>query len=456
MVEKVVRLGAQERGDAAVGLLERHVGGDAVRVGVADGAVGLMDDGAREPADPLLVALHMRQTRSEVGVCESPHDPVCPVEVLGGHVGGGVGEVGRRRRDVGVERHERVEGVGAVGDPLERPRREGLVGPELEHGELVVAVDADGAKRGARRRRPERAVGVEGGALVVERQDVLHVLDRDLPLGNAAPGDVVVLGAVVGRDAVPGVARGVEVALHRPGARRVVHVVRVRARPEGVAGVETAVERDVQVVLAHELAEVGRAEMVAALAEGVVEVEGVESELVGHRDVAVVGDAARDPVVTAHGLHPPDLVDVAERDAVVLVGPVALEKAAQHPDAVAGRAHVGEHEGDHVLLADAAYDLGLVVLLARRALCGSVLDERVGAEHALVGGERLGGAHAHVADREARLLPEAVLAVGVGKRGVAAPALGQGNGEVRDDTRVRGLARGVDDDELLRLEGPAG
>ena len=233
-------------------------------------------------------------------------------------------------------------------------------------------------------------------------------------------------------------------------------MVSIRARPEGVAGVEAAVERDVEVVLAHELAKVGRAEVVAALAEGVIEVEGVESELVGHRDVAVVGDAARDPVVTAHGLHPPDLVDVAERDAVVLVGPVALEKAAQHPDAVAGGAHVGEHEGDHVLLADAAYDLGLVVLLARRALCGPVLDERVGAEHALVGGERLGGAHAHVADREARLLPEAALAVGVGKRGVATPALGQGDGEVRDDARVRGLARGVDDDELLRLEGPAG
>ena len=81
-------------------------------------------------------------------------------------------------------------------------------------------------------------------------------------------------------------------------------------------------------MLCHPGAQVGRAHVLRLRAFGVIEVEAVDAELVGHRHIGVVGHTLGDPVVAADGLEPPDLVDVGEADTVVLVGAVALEQIA--------------------------------------------------------------------------------------------------------------------------------
>ena len=205
-------------------------------------------------------------------------------------------------------------------------------------------------------------------------------------------------------------------------------MIGVGVAAEGVARVEVVTrdaEREVKVVGSHPLAQVGGAEVLALLAEGVRKVEVVDSQLVGHGHVGVVRDAARDPVVAAHGLEPPDLVCVGERDSVHFIGPVAFEQIAEAKRTVTGALGEGKHERDHVLLADSAETLGLKARLALRAARGAVLHERVGGEHALVGGEGLGRAHADVARVEAGGLPETLAQVGVGHGGVAGPALGK-------------------------------
>ena len=195
-------------------------------------------------------------------------------------------------------------------------------------------------------------------------------------------------------------------------------------------------------VCGNPLAQVGRAQVLALLAVRVVEVEGVNAQLVGHGDVAVVRHAAGDPVVAAHGLQPPDLVHVAEGDAVHLVGAVALQQGAQAQHAVAGAGGVGQDQRDHVLLADAA----------GRAGRGVIAHQRVCRQDALVGGQGLGGAHAHVAGVETGLLPQALLEVCVGHGRVAHASLRQGHGEVTDHAGVAGLSRGVHGDEALGAE----
>ena len=318
---------------------------------------------------------------------------------------------------------------------------------ELQHRELAVAVDADGAVEAARGGGPV-AVGVVGRALVVQGEHVLHVLDRDLALGLAAPRDAVALGAKVSarRGGLPGARVRAQEALHVPGARRVVDVIRVRVTAEGVARVEVPAahaEREVEVIGVHPLAQVSRAEVLALLAKRVREVKVVDAQLVGHGHIAVVGHAPGDPVVAAHGLEPPDLVGVREGDAVHLVGAVALEQGAEALHAVAGARGIRQHERDHVLLADAAQALRLKVLLALLAVRGAILHERVRGEHALVGGEGLRGAHAHVALVEAGRLPEALAEVGVGHGGVAHAVLGQLDLKMREHAvvDVAGLGR---------------
>ena len=113
-------------------------------------------------------------------------------------------------------------------------------------------------------------------------------------------------------------------------------MVGVAGRAKGLAGVERAQGRDVvalgleahgevEVVLGHPLAQVGAAQVLGLLAKGVVEVKRVDGELVGHHDVGIVRHALGNPVVTAHRLEPPDLVDVLKGNAVHLVGAIALK-----------------------------------------------------------------------------------------------------------------------------------
>ena len=126
----------------------------------------------------------------------------------------------------------------------------------------------------------------------------------------------------------------IEKTLDRPGAWGVVHMVGVtcaakhQPRIEFVrtlashahAGVGAA--GNVQVMLGDKRAQVGRAQMFPTIALGIGEVKAVDTQLVGHGDVAVVGNAACHPMMPAYGLEPPDLFGVVEGDAVHLVGAV--------------------------------------------------------------------------------------------------------------------------------------
>ena len=337
------------------------------------------------------------------------------------------------------------------------------IGAQLQHGKLAVAVDADGAIGAARGGRTLAAVAVVLRALVVAREYVLNVLDGHLALGHTAPGDVIALGRVVGVGTIPHVA-GVEAALHVPGARRVVDMVAVAVRTKGLARVKDRsrtvaldTQRQVQMPLGHPGAQVGGAHVVGLVALGVVQVKAVDAQLVGHGHIGVVRHAPGDPVVTADGLEPPDLVHVAKGDAVVLVGAVALEQLAQNTHAVAGGLGIRQHQGHHVLLAQATGLRRHIAVLTLVALGGHVVHKRIGAANALVGGERLGCGHTNVELVETGLGPDAVAGNDVGNARVAHGVVGQLNGQVAQDARVDArLIVGMHNAHTFGLKHPVG
>ena len=160
-------------------------------------------------------------------------------------------------------------------------------------------------------------------------------------------------------------------------------------------------------------------------------------------------------MMAADGLEPPDLVHIAECDAVHLVRAVTLQKLAQPPNAVASALDIGQHERDHVLLADAAGNRGHVALLAFGALCGLVDDERVRAEHTRVRSDGFRGAHAHVKLVEACRRPRTVALDGIGHGGVAHGVIRQLDSEVRSGRSVGArLLAWMDNREALGLKLP--
>ena len=213
---------------------------------------------------------------------------------------------------------------------------------------------------------------------------------------------------------------------------------------ESVPGVQAAVQRKVKVVVPDELPQVGRAEIVFLCAKSVLEVEGVDAQLVRHDHIGVVRHPAGHPVVAADGLEPPDLVHVLESDAVHLIGAVLFQQLAQTEHALPGRVDVGQDEVDDVLLADAAGHFRLTVLR------GPVDHQRVRAQHPGVGGDGLGGGHAHVGGVDARSGPDALALHGVGHGGHPQGIARQGNFYMRDDRLVnsRVLLR-LNDNELF-------
>ena len=260
---------------------------------------------------------------------------------------------------------------------------------------------------------------------------------------------------MIGVLAIPHFVVGVEEALHPPCARRVVHVVGIGVGAESVARVERRRRFDgqVEMVALDELAKVGGAHVLGLLAQSVVQIEFVDAQLVRHGHVCRIRHTLGDPMMAADGFHPPDLVHVGEGNAVHLIGAVFLKQRAQALHAFTGRLDIRQDDGQEILLADAAGDLGLITVLAFLAFGRNKLDKGIGAKHTLVGGQCLGGAHGHVGLVHAGLSPHAFLQIGVGNTGVLHGVVRQVDLNMGDDRTV--LARLIlrlDDNELLGAE----
>ncbi len=260
---------------------------------------------------------------------------------------------------------------------------------------------------------------------------------------------------MVGVLAVPLLVVRVEEALHVPGARRVVDVVGIGVGTEGVARIERGdvLHGQIQMVAFDELAQIRGAHVLLLVAEGVVEVEFVDAELVRHGHVRLVRHTLGDPMVAADGFEPPDLIDVGEGDAVHLVGAVLFEQRAETGHAFAGGLDIRQHEGKEVLFADTAGHFRLVAVFAFLAFGWGEFHERVGAEHALVGGEGFGGAHGHIRLIDAGFAPDTLLQVSVRHGRVLQRIVRQVDFDVGQHTPVMlRLFLGLDDDETLRAE----
>ena len=244
-------------------------------------------------------------------------------------------------------------------------------------------------------------------------KQVFHILHGDLFLRLHAPGNVVGNGRITRVRPVPLTGMGIQIPLHEPGAGRVVHMIRVVMAAEGIPGIQNAVLRQVQVMGVDELLQIRGAHVRFLRAKGVLQVEAVDAELIGHYHVGLVRHPSGHPVMAADGLQPPDLVRILKGDAVHLIGAVLLQQASQPLHALSRAAYVGKHQTDDVLLPDAAGRLLLSIL--RRLID----HQRVSSEHPGIGGDRLRGRHPNARLVDAAGGPDSLSLQGVRHRGIA-------------------------------------
>ena len=224
-------------------------------------------------------------------------------------------------------------------------------------------------------------------------------------------------------------------------------MVGIGVAAKGGTRVEHAVLCQVEVILCNELPQVSRAEMVFLRAKGIVQIKGINAQLVRHHHITVIGHAACHPVMAADGLQPPDLVYVLECNAIHFISTVGLQQLAQPLHALAGGVDVGQHQIDDVLLADAAGHLGL---LPPGRL---VHHQRVSAQHAGVGGDGLGGGHADIGGIDTGCGPDPLALHSVGHGGHPHGVTGQRDLHMGQHRAVdRRMLLGLDHHEFLCRE----
>ena len=244
-----------------------------------------------------------------------------------------------------------------------------------------------------------RTVRVIRGAFEVRTEQEVDILDGHGILRFETPWNIVRFRGKVFR-----VGR-IEIAVHVPGAWRVVDVVLRGGGAEydtrvAVAAVHADLHarRAAKMVRFDEFLQVVAAHEFARVAEGVVEIEIVDAKLVGNNRAFVVRHAAGDPMVSTDGFDVPDFVHIRNDDAVRFVRPVCFEQFSEALHTFARGVDVRQHEGDDVFFADAAWGFRLTI-----GFVGWLqYDQRVGTEHAFVDGDGFGGAHGHVAFAHAR------------------------------------------------------
>ena len=324
------------------------------------------------------------------GICQGADEAACPVEVFRGDIQSYAGEIFRKLCDICIHRQQGIKGGGGEADPLHALQGIGNIASHLADGHDAGAVDADGAVNAADA-RVVLCIGVIGRSLVVGGEEILHILHGHFPVGYKGPGDIIALRGKFRLRPVPLVGEGGKVASHEPGSRCIVDVVHICAGPEDISGIESIVLVEVEGIVPDKLLKVRRAEICFLRPEGILQVKGVGAELVRVDYHHIIRDAAGNPVMAADGLQPPDLILIADGDAVGFIGSVLLQKRAEAENAFSGASDVGQYQDDDVLLADAAGNI-----LLPSGLCLFIFHQRICRENPRVGGDGLGGGHGHV------------------------------------------------------------
>ena len=330
----------------------------------------------------------------------------------------GVRQVFRNLRNPGIDGQAHIEGVGGEADPLHGGAVGVHTGPQLVDGQQVRPVDADGAVGAPHFAVAVGGVGIIGGALVVGGQQIFHILNGDLPLGPDAPGQIVIGGAVVRLRSVPDKGVGKQIAQHEPGPGSIVGMVRIRMGAKGGPGVEGPLHGQIQVVLLDEFRQILGKQVLFSF--GVLQIQPVNAQLIGHHHHTVVRHPPGHPVVAADGFQEPDLLFVLKGNAVHFVGAVGFQQGAQEGDAFPGRPGIGQHQQDNVLFPDSA------------------LNQGIRTQHPGVGGDGFGGGHGNVPLIHTGGGPDAFPFQGVGGRGVGHGIAGQRNLHLGQDTFVYG------------------
>ena len=179
----------------------------------------------------------------------------------------------------------------------------------------------------------------------------------------------------------------------------------------------------------------------AQIMGGIVKDKGVDAQLIGHGNIDIIRDPACHPVMTADRFHPPDLIVIAESDAVHLIGAICFQQMTKTQDAFPCAMNIRKHQADKVFLPKPAR-LAALCIIDHQGIC---------AEHPRIGSDRLRGAHADICGIDAAGAPYAFSFHRIRHSRIAHGVIRKIDRQMRDDRSIcPRLFIGMDDHKLFR------
>ena len=191
--------------------------------------------------------------------------------------------------------------------------------------------------------------------------------------------------------------------------------------------------------------------MIFLCAQGILQIEGINAKLVRHHHIRIIRHSPGDPVMTADGLQPPDLVFVRKGNSIHLISAVFFQQASQTCDTFSGTVNIRKHQRHNIFLADAAGDL------LRTILCRNIFHQRIRSQNSGIGSNGLRSRHAHACRIDTVSRPDALSRQRIGYCGITHGVLRQVDLHMGKHRFVFfRLIFGMHHDEFLRGELPGG
>ena len=101
------------------------------------------------------------------------------------------------------------------------------------------------------------------------------------------------------------------------------------SRIENILRLSLRADGKVQMMLCHKFLHVRGAHIFLLFRQGILDIEPVDAQLVGHHHICLVRHSSGNPVMSADGFQPPDFIHILESNAIHLVSTVLFQQAAQ-------------------------------------------------------------------------------------------------------------------------------
>ena len=225
-------------------------------------------------------------------------------------------------------------------------------------------------------------------------------------------------------------------------------MIRIRMGAKSISCIKLSIHRKIQMVYCNKFLQICRTHMLLLFAKGILQVKIVNPKLIRHNNISIIRNPPCNPVMTANGLQPPDLILILKGNSIHLIGSIAFQQGAQTKYALSGTMNIRKKDAYDIFLTDTTLSFFFSIL------CWDIFYQRIRCQHPFIGGDGFCCRHGNIFFIHTCCRPDTFLVYGIRHGTIAHGIFRKGNLHMRQNRFiVLGLLIRLDDNKFLRIKG---